>query len=62
MKFFSTFILPWVPDFCDRIEAYTRSPFYRCLGILTREFLNFEKNYLGIPEEVDSYSSPLTKS
>ncbi len=53
MKFFSRFILPWVPGFCDRVETHTWSPFYCCLGILTREFINLEKNYLGIPEEVD---------
>jgi TorA maturation chaperone TorD len=54
MNFFSRFILPWVPAFCRRISEQSRFPFYRHLGLLTHEFMNFEKNYLGIPEEWNS--------
>lgn len=54
MHFFSRFILPWVPVFCHRIAEQSRSDFYRHLGLLTQEFINFEKNYLGIPEELNS--------
>ena len=54
MRFFSRFILPWVFSFCERIELQSQTPFYRCLGVLTREFIDFEKNYLGIPEELNS--------
>jgi TorA maturation chaperone TorD len=56
MDFFSGFILPWVPIFCEKIMENSRSPFYRFLGDLTREFIDFEKNYLGFPEE-----SPVTE-
>ena len=54
MNFFSRFLLPWVPIFCKRIAAQTRLTFYRNLSCLTCEFIYFEKNYLGVPEEVDS--------
>ena len=54
MEFFSHFILPWVPDFCEKIETQSLFPFYRCLGMLTREFVDLERNYLGIPEELNS--------
>ena len=52
MNFFSRFIQPWVPSFCERIEQQSRIPFYRNLAILTQKFIDFEKNYLGIPEEL----------
>jgi len=54
MNFLSCFILPWVPLLCDKIVEHSRSPFYRKLGNLTREFISLEKNYLGIPEETNS--------
>jgi len=54
MTFISRFILPWVPDFCEKIETQSLFPFYRCLGMLTREFVDLERNYLGIPEELNS--------
>lgn len=52
MTFLSRFVFPWVPSFCDRVERETRSPFYRGLCLLTKEFIHFERNYLGIPEEL----------
>ena len=52
MNFFSRFIQPWVPSFCERIEQQSRIPFYRNLAILTQKFIDFEKYYLGIPEEL----------
>jgi len=54
MNFLSRFLLPWVPTFCGKVADHSRFPFYRYLGNLTMEFLNFEKNYLGIPEELNS--------
>ena len=54
MNFLSRFILPWVPTFCDMVAEHSRHPFYHCLGNLTKEFINFEKNYLGVPEELNS--------
>lgn len=57
IDFFSRFLLPWVPVFCEKIEGNSHSPFYRHLGQLTREFIQLEKNYLGIPEELNSHKS-----
>lgn len=54
IEFFSRFILPWIYSFCQRIMSESRSPFYGSLAQLTREFINLEKNYLGIPEEQNS--------
>ncbi len=54
MEFFSRFILPWIYSFCQRVMNESRSPFYRSLAQLTQEFINLEKNYLGIPEEQNS--------
>ena len=52
MNFLSRFILPWVPTFCDKVVEHSLHPFYHYLGCLTKEFINFEKNYLGVPEEL----------
>ena len=57
MDFFSRFLLPWVPVFCEKIERNSHSPFYSHLGQLTREFIHLEKNYLGVPEEMNSQKS-----
>ena len=57
MNFLSRFILPWIPSFCQRIGEQNHSSFYRTLGDLTREFMNMEKNYLGVPEEMNSQKS-----
>jgi TorA maturation chaperone TorD len=54
MNFLCQFILQWVPTFCDKVAEHSRYPFYYHLGNLTKEFINFEKNYLGIPEELNS--------
>jgi TorA maturation chaperone TorD len=53
MNFLSRFILPWVPTFCQKVAEHSRYPFYHYLGNLTEEFINFEKNYLGVPEELN---------
>jgi TorA maturation chaperone TorD len=53
MNFLSRFILPWVPAFCNTVVEHSRYPFYHHLGNLTKEFINFEKNYLGVPEELN---------
>lgn len=53
MAFLSHFLLPWVPTFCERVIEHSRSPFYRFLAELTSEFFNLERNYLGIPEELN---------
>jgi TorA maturation chaperone TorD len=51
MNFLSRFILPWVPALCQKVAEHSRYPFYRHLANLTQEFINFEKNYLGVLEE-----------
>jgi DMSO reductase family type II enzyme chaperone len=51
MNFLSQFILPWVPSFCEKVAKHSLHAFYHYLGNLTKEFINFEKNYLGVPEE-----------
>jgi TorA maturation chaperone TorD len=53
MNFLSRFILPWVPAFCNTVVEHSRYPFYHHLSNLTKEFINFEKNYLGVPEELN---------
>lgn len=53
MNFLSRFILPWVPTFCETLVEHSRHPFYHHLCNLTKEFINFEKNYLGVPEELN---------
>jgi len=53
MNFLSRFILPWVPTFCEKMVEHSCHPFYGYLGNLTKEFINFEKNYLGVPEELN---------
>jgi TorA maturation chaperone TorD len=54
MHFLSRFIFPWVPTFCEKVMGESRSPFYRSLSSLTKEFIFFERNYLGVPEESNS--------
>jgi TorA maturation chaperone TorD len=53
LDFFSKFIVPCIADFCDELIRNSFLDFYRALGILTREFVKFEENYLGVPEEVE---------
>ena len=53
LDFLSKFIVPCIPDFCDELIRNSYLDFYRALGILTREFVKFEENYLGIPEEME---------
>ena len=52
MDFLSRFILPWVPTFCEKVAEHSCYPFYCNLANLTKVFINFEKNYLGVPEEL----------
>ncbi len=53
MNFLSRFILPWVPTFCEKVVEHSHYPFYHHLGLLTDQFINFEKNYLAVPEELN---------
>lgn len=54
MNFLTRIILPWVPTFCEKVAEHSYHQFYHSLGNLTKEFINFEKNYLGVPEELTS--------
>ena len=54
LAFLSQYIIPWVPTFCEKVMNENGLPFYCILGELTREFISFEKDYLGFTEEVDS--------
>ncbi len=54
VEFFSRFLLPWVYSFFGKVINESRSLFYRSLAQLTKEFIDLEKNYLGVPEEQNS--------
>jgi hypothetical protein len=54
LDFTSRFIAPAIPAFCEEIIRNSSLEFYRAAGILIREFIKFEENYLGIPEELDT--------
>jgi len=51
LAFLSRYIIPWVPTFCEKVTKQKGVPFYCVLGELTREFISYEENYLGIPDE-----------
>ena len=51
LNFLSRFIIPWVSAYCEKVKHESGLSFYCILGDLTREFISFEINYLGIPEE-----------
>jgi TorA maturation chaperone TorD len=53
LAFLSGYIIPWVPTFCEKVTKQNGLPFYCVLGELTREFISFEKDYLGFTEEID---------
>lgn len=56
LDFLSRFMIPWAPAFCKIVMEQSQVPFYRVLADLTQEFISFEKNYLGVPEEMDKKS------
>jgi putative dimethyl sulfoxide reductase chaperone len=51
LHFLSRHIIPWVPIFCKKVVEQSLHPFYRILASLTEDFIGFEQNYLGMPEE-----------
>lgn len=51
LAFLSRYILPRVPTFCEKVTKENGLPFYCVLGELMREFISYEENYLGIPDE-----------
>jgi TorA maturation chaperone TorD len=54
LAFLSKYIIPWVPTFYEKVTKQNGLLFYFVLGELTREFISFEKDYLGFTEEIDS--------
>ena len=54
LDFLSRFIVPSVPVFCEEMINNCLLDVYRTLGLFAREYLKFEENYLGLPEETDS--------
>lgn len=54
LDFLSKFIVPSVSIFCEEVIENSTLDFYRTIGFLAREFVKFEENYLGIPEEKDT--------
>lgn len=57
MDFLTHYLLSWIPTFCKKIKEESTSAFYRNLADLTVEFMHLEKNYLGVPEEVNSHKT-----
>ncbi len=43
-KFIEDHLIPWIPEFCEKIMQEAELPFYRDLAALTRNFIEFEKN------------------
>jgi TorA maturation chaperone TorD len=54
LDFVSRFIAPSIPKFCETVIRTSSLDFYHAIGILMQEFVKFEANYLGIPEEMDA--------
>lgn len=51
LDFLSRFLIAQVSIYGQRVMNQNGSPFYLALGDVTREFIGFERNYLGMPEE-----------
>ena len=51
LKFLSRFLITGVAAYCEKVMPENSLPFYCILGDFTQEFISFEINYLGIPEE-----------
>ncbi len=43
-KFIEEHLIPWVPEFCEKIMQEAELPLYRDLAVLTRNFIEFEKD------------------
>ena len=43
-KFIIEHLMPWVPEFCEKIMQEAELPFYRDLAALTRKFIEFEQD------------------
>jgi hypothetical protein len=54
LAFASKFISGVVSAFCEKLIGESAIDFYRAAGMLIREFIAFEENYLGIPDEMDT--------
>ena len=43
-KFIEEHLIPWVPEFCEKIIQEAELPFYKNLAAITRNFIEFEKD------------------
>jgi TorA maturation chaperone TorD len=43
-KFIEEHLIPWVPEFCEKIVKEAELPFYKDLAALTRNFIEFERD------------------
>ncbi len=46
LSFLETSLLPWVPQFADKLEARSKTPLYRGIAQMLREFMAQEKQYV----------------
>ncbi len=51
LNFLSRFLIAWVSSYREEVAKQKSLPFYCTLGDLAQEFIDFEMNYLGMPEE-----------
>jgi TorA maturation chaperone TorD len=45
-RFYKDHLSVWIPGFCEELIARARSNFYKQIGLLTRDFMQFEGEYL----------------
>jgi TorA maturation chaperone TorD len=48
-KFIEEHLAKWIPQFCDKVTEEAEAPFYRDMAVLTKNFIEFEK------EEINRY-------
>lgn len=46
VAFLEASLLPWVPAFCDKLEARAKTPLYRGIAQMLREFMAQERAYV----------------
>jgi len=50
-EFVDQHLIPWIPDFCEKVIEASEMPFYREMARLTRSFIEFETQELNKFEE-----------
>ncbi|OKY78643.1 MAG: putative component of anaerobic dehydrogenase [Candidatus Methanohalarchaeum thermophilum] len=46
-EFLRDHLITWIPDFCDDLYEKTDSDFYKATSLITKGFLEFEKEFIG---------------